>query len=92
MKHPNLKNRIGRIKTTEHVLNSLSPTELSSLFEAFYPVKIDVDFQDRMEYTGYSEHFDKIEEGEIIPEYSVTIYKDGGVDMERIVEQQRPLE
>ena len=92
MEHKLLKNRKGIILINSGVLNLLSPEELSTLFGVFFPVRIKHRINDTVEYFGFCEQFEQLEEGQITPHYSVQINEDGSIRFEKFVEEQHPLE
>lgn len=92
MEHKSLKNRKGHILINDGVLQLLSPEELSTLFSVFFPTHIQHQITYTVKYSGYSEQFEKLEEGQIVPHYSVHINEDGTVNFEKIEEEQHPLE
>ena len=68
-----LLKRKGIVKINDAVFNTLQPKMLKMIFSEFYPINIDFEgFNDKV-YYGVSNHFDKIIEGEAIPEYVIVI-------------------
>ena len=88
--HTQLNNRWGIVKISNSLYKSLSPEELSSFYAKFFPHEIDwkVSHDDWMGvFKGVSVWFDPLEDGEEIPEYSVTVYDNRSVEFERVEEQ-----
>lgn len=91
MTDPNLAQRRGRISVHRQMLLSLPKQDLSTLFKHFFPVQIE-EKGGFLYYYGYSSKFDKIEDWSDIPEYSVCVFDDGSVLMERITNHIIPEE
>jgi len=59
----------------QSIFSEPEKSQLKAIFSVFYPIKIETEFDGTMKYYGYSEFFDKIEEGEQIPEYDFVLIR-----------------
>lgn len=67
------KNRLGKIRVVDH---EASLSVIPGMFAQLDFIPVSVSFWDNnviLVYVGYSPRFDELGEGEIIPEYDVTI-------------------
>lgn len=71
-----MKNRKGIITIRDNHFDDIDTcySFLKEVFFQFVPVKIETDWNGRI-YFGYSEHFDEVVEGCIIPHYTVMVTK-----------------
>jgi len=63
-----LHNRIGKVSITEQLIK-----QSTGIFKKFNPIRIDTNLNGIFEYTCYSELFDELEEGQLIPRYYIVV-------------------
>lgn len=76
----NLIKKKGKIRLDRTTMRSgVTNGFLKKLYSVFYPVHIEdhleVSLWDETILFGYSEKFRELEEGEVIPEYALTLFK-----------------
>ena len=79
------KKRKGKFLISKDLLESLDSEKLNLLFKDILIVRAEMIFHlDQVEYYAYSEHFDEVDLGFVVPEYQavITRHDDDSISVE----------